>query len=49
MKEKLLRKGILAGIDVSDRFKNGLMISVTEMNTRIEIERLAEELSNIKS
>ena len=49
IKEKLLRKGILAGIDVSDRFKNGLMISVTEMNTRIEIERLAEELSNIKS
>ena len=49
IKEQLLRKGILAGIDVSDRFKNGLMISVTEMNTRIEIERLAEELSNIKS
>lgn len=49
IKEKLLKKGILAGIDVSNRFKNGLMISVTEMNTRIEIERLAEELSNIKS
>ena len=43
-----LNKGILAGIDVSDRFNNGLMISVTEMNTKEEIERLAKELSKIK-
>ena len=48
IKATLLNKGILAGIDVSDRFNNGLMISVTEMNTKEEIERLAKELSKIK-
>jgi glycine dehydrogenase subunit 1 len=42
---RLLEKGIIGGLDVSDRVPNGLHICVTEMNTRQEIEALAEALA----
>ena len=44
---RLLQKGIIGGLDVSDRIPNGLLLCVTEMNTRQEIESLAEALARI--
>ena len=37
---RLLERGIIGGLDVSDRVENGLLVCVTETNTREEIERL---------
>ena len=36
----LLERGIIGGLDVSDQVDNGMLLCVTEMNTRDEIERL---------
>ena len=41
----LLESSIIGGLDVSDRIHNGLLLCVTEMNTRQEIEALAEALA----
>jgi len=41
----LLERGILGGIDVSGRVRNGLLIAVTEMNTRGEIDALVAALA----
>ena len=41
---RLLERGIIGGLDVSGQVENGLLLCVTEMNTREEIERLAEGL-----
>jgi glycine dehydrogenase subunit 1 len=41
---RLLAYGIIGGLDVSDRLENGMLLCVTEMNTRQEIERLASAL-----
>ena len=38
---------ILGGHDVSHRYPNGMLICVTEMNTRQEIEQLAQALTQI--
>ena len=46
---RLLERGIIGGLDVSDRIPNGLLLCVTEMNTREEIEALAEALEDIAS
>ncbi len=46
---RLLERGIIGGLDVSDRIPNGLLLCVTEMNTREEIEALAEALREIGS
>ena len=46
---RLLERGIIGGLDVSDRIPNGLLLCVTEMNTREEIETLAQALENIAS
>ena len=44
----LLRKrGILAGLDVSDRFPDGLLICVTEMNPRKQIDALVDALRDL--
>jgi len=43
----LLKEGIIGGVDVSDRIPNGLLLCVTEMNTRQEIEDLVETLTRI--
>jgi glycine dehydrogenase subunit 1 len=40
----LLGRRIIGGLDVSDYVPNGMLIAVTELNTRAEIERLAEAL-----
>ncbi|HZU78256.1 MAG TPA: aminomethyl-transferring glycine dehydrogenase subunit GcvPA [Dehalococcoidia bacterium] len=37
---ELLEQGIAGGLDMSERVPNGLMIAVTELNTRAEIDRL---------
>jgi glycine dehydrogenase subunit 1 len=44
---RLLEEGIIGGLDVSDRVPQGLLLCVTEMNTRQEIEGLAEALAGI--
>lgn len=44
---ELWRRGIVGGLDVSDRVPNGMLVCVTEMNTREEIEALASALSQI--
>ena len=41
---RLLERGIIGGLDVSDRIEDGLLVCVTEMNTREEIDRLLEAL-----
>ena len=43
----LWRRGIIGGIDVSDAVPNGLLLAVTEMNTREEIDALAAALGEI--
>ena len=43
----LLERNILGGLDVSDRYPNGILLCVTEMNTREEIEQLAAALGEI--
>ena len=44
----LLDKGIIGGLDVSDHIENGLLVAVTEMNTREEIELLTSVMSEIR-
>ena len=44
---RLLGEGIIGGLDISDRVPNGLLLCVTEMNTRQEIESLSEALARI--
>jgi glycine dehydrogenase subunit 1 len=41
---RLLEREIIGGLDVSERVDNGMLVCVTEMNTREEIERLADRL-----
>jgi glycine dehydrogenase subunit 1 len=43
----LLERGIIGGLDVSDRIENGLLLCVTEMNSRDEIDRLVTALKEI--
>lgn len=45
----LMEKGIVGGLDVSSLVPNGMLICVTEMNTRGEIEALVTELKGIGS
>lgn len=45
--ERLLEQGIIGGLDVSDRVDNGMLICVTEMNTRAEIDGLVGALREI--
>jgi glycine dehydrogenase subunit 1 len=40
----LLERGIIGGLDVSERVENGLLLCVTEMNSRDEIDRLVAAL-----
>ena len=41
----LEQAGIIGGLDVSDRFPNGMLLCVTETNTCAEIDRLADALA----
>ena len=44
---QLMKGNILGGLDVSDRFDNGMLLCVTEMNTRAEIDTLVSALAEI--
>jgi glycine dehydrogenase subunit 1 len=44
---ELLEAGIIGGYDVSDRYPNGLLVCVTDMNSREQIDRLVAELGRI--
>ena len=44
---RLMERNILGGLDVSDRFDNGMLLCVTEMNTRAEIDALVSALSEL--
>jgi glycine dehydrogenase subunit 1 len=44
---RLLERGIIGGLDVSEQVENGMLVCVTEMNTREEIERLAAGLAEV--
>jgi glycine dehydrogenase subunit 1 len=43
----LLRRGIIGGLDISARVPDGMLLCVTEMNTRAEIDSLVESLAAI--
>ena len=43
----LLQKGIVGGLDISDQVPNGMLVCVTEMNSRQEIEALAKALAEV--
>jgi glycine dehydrogenase subunit 1 len=43
----LLERGIIGGLDVSDRIAGGLLLCVTELNTREEIDALVEALGSV--
>ena len=47
--EALLERGVIGGLDVSDQVENGMVLCVTEMNTRHGIETLARALAEIAS
>ena len=44
----LASKGIIGGLDISDRIHNGMLICVTEVNTRSDIETLVQALVDIE-
>ena len=41
---RLMERNILGGLDVSDRFENGMLLCVTEMNSREDIDLLVDAL-----
>ena len=41
---RLMERNILGGLDVSDRFDNGMLLCVTEMNSREDIDALVDAL-----
>ena len=41
---QLMEQNILGGLDVSDRYPNGMLLCVTEMNTRDDIDQLVGAL-----
>ena len=43
----LLERGIIGGLDVSDQVYNGLLLCVTELNTRGQIDALVEGLREV--
>ena len=45
--EKLLDYGIIGGADISPQVPNGMLVCVTEMNTRDEIDSLVTALTEI--
>ena len=49
LNDYFLENGLIGGIDVSDRVKDGLLIAVTEMNTKEEIDRLVSLMTECRS
>ncbi len=48
MNQLLLERGIIGGLDVSDRTTNGMLLCATEMNSRKELDRLVEALEEVR-
>ena len=46
--QHLLERGIIGGLDLSSQIPQGMLLCVTEMNTRGEIDRLVEALDEVK-
>ena len=44
---RLLRRGIIGGLDVSDQVPGGMLLCATEMNSRAEIDALVDALAAI--
>ena len=44
---RLMEQNILGGLDVSDRYPNGMLLCVTEMNTKDEIDQLVGALGSL--
>jgi glycine cleavage system pyridoxal-binding protein P len=42
--QALFKDGIIGGLDISHIIDNGMLLCVTEMNTRQEIDKLVEIL-----
>ena len=40
-----MERNILGGLDVSDRYPNGMLLCVTEMNTKADIDQLTAALA----
>ena len=47
--ERLIERGIIGGLDVSDQIPNGMLVCCTEVNSRDEIEGLAKALAEVGS
>ncbi|MDP2726925.1 MAG: glycine dehydrogenase, partial [Dehalococcoidia bacterium] len=47
LNRRLLERRIIGGLDVSHLAEGGWLLCVTEMNTRQEIDRLAETLAEV--
>ena len=46
--KKLMDRNILGGLDVSEKISNGMLLCVTEMNSKEDIDALVAALSEIK-
>ncbi len=44
---RLMERNILGGLDVGDRWPHGMLLCVTEMNTKAEIDALAAALAEV--
>ena len=44
----LAQRGIIGGFDVGDRFENGMLLCVTEVNTRAQIDALIDALAELR-
>ena len=44
---RLMERNILGGLDVGDRWPHGMLLCVTEMNTKAEIDALAAGLAEV--
>ena len=45
--EFLLKRKIIGGLDISEQVERGLLVCVTEMNTKDDIDALAKALSDV--
>jgi glycine dehydrogenase subunit 1 len=45
--EQLMGQGIIGGLDVSDQYDNGMLVCVTDVNTKEEIDMLVQSLAEI--
>ncbi len=46
IRQRLIERGIIGGLDVSDYAQNRMLLCVTEMNSRAEIDALVEALAH---